>query len=227
LWREARRLRDPVEHVDIERVRRCADKGDWCGFCRSIGWEMRRNPLLKRRTSLQLWREETGELNKYGECRGPRLVGLRLGLPCVVTRPHRWKILGRGSSSAIFRGAVAHAGARAPLATDDGTGIGRTGTGTRGGAGGQPGIRCSSPSPSDAPLHRWRIERKGASCPRVTSGACGAAAAPPPVLSSAVPSALGPVAITVRGQKFRLVSTGPNDIRFVLDQNEVAEASQH
>ncbi|MEJ0006636.1 MAG: replication endonuclease [Steroidobacteraceae bacterium] len=33
LWREYRRLRDPVADRDIERVRQSADRGDWARIC--------------------------------------------------------------------------------------------------------------------------------------------------------------------------------------------------
>jgi hypothetical protein len=93
LWREARRLRDEVEDVDLERVRRCADRGDWRGFCRAVA---SCGDIATRRTSVKLWKEETGERSKYGDCRGARTLGLCIASAKVVTRPHRWRIEKKG-----------------------------------------------------------------------------------------------------------------------------------
>jgi hypothetical protein len=97
LWREARRLREEVEDVDIERVRRCADRGDWRGFCRAVA---SCDDIATRKTSVKIWKEETGERGKYGDCRAARVFGLCIASARVVTRPHRWEIhrKGRGQS---------------------------------------------------------------------------------------------------------------------------------
>lgn len=92
LWREARRLREETPDVDIERCRRRADSGDVCGFIRAVSWDHQNT----RRTSLRLWKEEDGTVNKYGECRGKRVVGLRFASAEVITRPHRWRIEQKG-----------------------------------------------------------------------------------------------------------------------------------
>lgn len=101
LWREARRVRDEEEVKDRDLARCCrnADRGDWHLFCRSVTWD-----AGTRRSSLKLWREETGELTKYGECRGPRIVGLRFASACVITRPHQWRIERKGRSHASDKG---------------------------------------------------------------------------------------------------------------------------
>jgi Bacteriophage replication gene A protein (GPA) len=87
LWREARRLRDPVEDPDVERARLCADAGDWRGFSYAAG-------CLQggKRLPLKLESMETGEKNKYGELRPARIVGLRYCSSVALTRPHRWRI---------------------------------------------------------------------------------------------------------------------------------------
>lgn len=154
LWREARRLRDAVDDVDIERVRRRADKGDWCGFCRSVGGEG-----TSRKTSVKIWREETGEANKYGECRPARTLGLVCTSVTVVTRPHRWRIEKKGRCQQ--RGGVGASSLRSV-----------------------PAIGADSSSES------------GSSLP------------------------LGPVAITVRGRRARLVLGVPP--RWVYDNDEAA-----
>lgn len=108
LWREARRLRSAVEDCDIERARSCADRGDWRGFTYAAG-----GISCGRRSSLRLEKAETGELNKYGECRPARVVGLRYASAIAFTRPHRWRIERKGihqkegrcdSGSAMLRG---------------------------------------------------------------------------------------------------------------------------
>jgi Bacteriophage replication gene A protein (GPA) len=90
LYREARRLREPVADVDLERARCAADRGDWRAFqyaCSGDGGLVHR-----RRTSLKLERVATLERNRYGEQRPPRVVGLRYASAVAITRPHRWKI---------------------------------------------------------------------------------------------------------------------------------------
>lgn len=101
LWREARRLREEVDDVDIERARRQADRGSVYGFCRCVGGD-----VGSRRTSLKLWKEETGELTKYGEPCAARIVGLRFASAHVITRPHRWKIERKGRSCNTGKGDV-------------------------------------------------------------------------------------------------------------------------
>lgn len=93
LWREARRVRE-FDGLDRDLARCCdaADRGSWYGFCRSVTFE-----TGSRHSSLKFWKEETGELSKYGECRGARTVGLRWASACVNTRPHQWKIHRKGA----------------------------------------------------------------------------------------------------------------------------------
>lgn len=100
LWREARRVREEefeTADPDIRRCCRAADRGSWFWFCRSVTFD-----IGTRHTSLKLWKEETGEISKYGECRAARTVGLRFCSARLITRPHRWKIerKGRGHSDA-------------------------------------------------------------------------------------------------------------------------------
>lgn len=109
LWRECRRIREKepeLSDIDLERCRRVADRGDWRGFCRSVT-----DRPGTRQSILHLWKEETGEVNKYGECRGARTIGLRIGTKrvafasprsSVITRPHQWKIHRKGRSHPRF-----------------------------------------------------------------------------------------------------------------------------
>jgi Bacteriophage replication gene A protein (GPA) len=99
LWREARRLREEVDDVDIERVRRCADRGDWRGFCRAVA---SCGEVATRRTSVRLWKEETGERSKYGDCRPARVIGLQCSSVRIATRPHRWEVRKKGQEVSAF-----------------------------------------------------------------------------------------------------------------------------
>jgi hypothetical protein len=87
LWREARRIRVPIADRDLERVRQCADGGDWRRFVQSVG-----GIHAGRRTNVKLETVETGEINKYGECRPARVIGLRCASAVAISRPHRWQI---------------------------------------------------------------------------------------------------------------------------------------
>jgi hypothetical protein len=72
-----------------------------------------------RRTALKYLKEETGELTRYGECRGARILGLRYASAQVITRPHRWKIerKGRGCKH-LSTDAVVTSGATVDLGSD-------------------------------------------------------------------------------------------------------------
>jgi hypothetical protein len=96
LWREARRLREAVADVDIERCRGAADRGNFERFIRCVG-----GISVGRRTALRLLKEEMGTRNAYGECRGAVTLGLRYASARVITRPHTWTIQrkGRGACS--------------------------------------------------------------------------------------------------------------------------------
>jgi len=96
LWREARRIRQPTADIDIERARRCADRGRWAAFCRAVGGE-----LLTRKTALRLVRTESGRCNRFGELRPPCIVGLSYASAIVYTRPHEWRIVKKGSGSRL------------------------------------------------------------------------------------------------------------------------------
>lgn len=95
LYREARRLREPVADVDLERARAAADAGDWRAFVYAASGD---GLHAHRRTSLKLEREPTCENNRYGERRPPRIVGLRYASAVVVTRPHHWHIIEKASA---------------------------------------------------------------------------------------------------------------------------------
>jgi hypothetical protein len=97
LWREARRIRTEIDDRDLERARLRADAGDWRGFVQSVG-----GIHAGRRTNIKLETVETGEVNKYGECRPARVVGLRCASAVAISRPHRWRIERKCSVSRSF-----------------------------------------------------------------------------------------------------------------------------
>src|SRR5882672_12980 len=87
LWREARRLRNRVDDPDIEVARQCADSGRWREFVQCVG-----GIHAGRRTNLKLLKVETGERDRYGDCKPARVIGLQWASAIVVTHPDRWRI---------------------------------------------------------------------------------------------------------------------------------------
>lgn len=100
VWRELRRLRDPIERAslsELEAIRAACDAGDWKKFVELMG-----GPLVKRADlpvrALQVRADEMGPPrpdqleNQYGEiCR--RLMGVVMrGAVRHITRIHRWTI---------------------------------------------------------------------------------------------------------------------------------------
>jgi len=117
LYREARRIREPVDHTDLERARRAADRGDWGGFGLASGYRWlhdradaqldqlwraeqraRRAAGLPRRrrfqTVVRMVYAETGRCNRYGELVGAQNIGLSWGggVGEIFTRPHQWRL---------------------------------------------------------------------------------------------------------------------------------------
>lgn len=109
-YREVRRLREPQEDPDIERIRLAADDPDFRVFIHALSSD---HIYAGRNVPLKLNKEETGELNKYGECRPARIVGVRYASAVAITRPNRWRIERKGlhqkegrcdSGTAMLRG---------------------------------------------------------------------------------------------------------------------------
>lgn len=121
LYREARRVREPVADTDLERSRSHADRGDWRGFCLSSGYRFTRDhadsqlerlwreeqrarrarglPRRRRhKTDLRLVYADTGRRNRYGELVGAQQIGLRWGTAEIFTRPHQWRLQTKGVS---------------------------------------------------------------------------------------------------------------------------------
>jgi hypothetical protein len=120
LYREARRLRDAVSDVDVERSRGHADRGDWRGFCLSTGYRFRRDDTdrrlerlfraeqrIRRRAGLPRRRRfkthlcmvytDQGRRNRYGELTGSQVIGLKWAAAEHFTRPHQWRIQSKGT----------------------------------------------------------------------------------------------------------------------------------
>lgn len=57
LYRELRRLRDPIAtDADLERVRACADRGDWRAFCLNVGYPFKKDAAQHKLE--RVWRNE-------------------------------------------------------------------------------------------------------------------------------------------------------------------------
>lgn len=87
LWRELRRLREPVEAPEIEAARAAADAGDWHAFVTATG-----GIDAGRSGPVQVWTECTGELTGYGELRAPVPAGVTARGHRLRTRLHTWAI---------------------------------------------------------------------------------------------------------------------------------------
>lgn len=87
LWREFRRLREGHPDPDLERVRACADDGDFRRFIHAVG-----GVACGRRTNPRLYREPSAVLNRYGESRPDQTIGVRYASAIAVTRMHVWRI---------------------------------------------------------------------------------------------------------------------------------------
>jgi hypothetical protein len=97
IWRELRRLRDEPAPADIEPARAACDEPDWAGFVEANG-----GIGAGRAGSLQLWKADSAERNRYGERKGPIVVGVRTRLNRIRTRLHTWRIEIRRSMSVRF-----------------------------------------------------------------------------------------------------------------------------
>jgi hypothetical protein len=95
VWRELRRLREPLEGAslkDLEELRSACDAGDWERFIDLMG-----GPLVKRSDmpvrALHVTPDNGGESeNKYGEIT-KRLQGVIMRGGCrLITRIHEWRI---------------------------------------------------------------------------------------------------------------------------------------
>ncbi len=103
MWRELRRLREPVPELGfIEAARAAADAGRWRDFIGAVcmrGIESGRRMVIgydrgeaPQPGLFQLPRRQLAESNCYGEPRRPPVIGLQEMDGAVITRPHRWRI---------------------------------------------------------------------------------------------------------------------------------------
>lgn len=82
VWRELRRLTAETKSQSIEPGRRAADEGDWCAFMQATD-----------ETRIELKKEQTGEVNRYGELKADAVIGVRAGTDWIKTRHHTWRVL--------------------------------------------------------------------------------------------------------------------------------------
>ncbi|PLW81709.1 replication endonuclease [Kineobactrum sediminis] len=86
VWRELRRI-DHCEDPEIESARRHADAGDWAAFC----LVMRGGEAGAAACRIRIAREPAkSEADRYGAPQKPKIIGVRRGSVCLVTRLQRW-----------------------------------------------------------------------------------------------------------------------------------------
>lgn len=74
VWRECRRVDSAqVQMGPIAEAVRAADAGEWATFVRAVG-----GIEAGRRGAVQLWKDQTGELTRYDECRPEQVVGIEM-----------------------------------------------------------------------------------------------------------------------------------------------------
>lgn len=135
LYREARRVRQPVHDTGLERSRGYADRGDWRGFCLSTGYRFLRDDTDRRldrlwraderlrkaaglprrrrfKTTLRMVYAEAGRRNRYGELTGAQHIGISWGATEIFTRPHQWRITTKGVQGETVQKDSIHAHAR-------------------------------------------------------------------------------------------------------------------
>lgn len=78
-YREARRIREPVDDAGIEAVRAAADQGDWAAFT-----------TAQTQHQVRIVRKDEQRENKYGEPMQPPIQGLARDSAQVTTREHTW-----------------------------------------------------------------------------------------------------------------------------------------
>jgi Bacteriophage replication gene A protein (GPA) len=99
LWRELRRIREPIPDRGawrIERARAAADSGEWSRFVNAVG-----GISVGPRTLVQVWKRVTGELSQYDEMKPPEVVGLESPEGYFRTRYKIWRLERLLSGSAL------------------------------------------------------------------------------------------------------------------------------
>lgn len=93
-YRELRRIRNPVALRTIEPARKACDDHLWGDYIRLNG-----GVELGRRGRIRLWTDRTGEINAYGEVRGPEIVGVMSVSEALETRTKQWRIVRKCGTS--------------------------------------------------------------------------------------------------------------------------------
>ena len=89
LWREFRRMHDPIEyHPLLEKVRQAADEADWAGFIEAVGGVC----VRRQDRPVELTKAWSDRPNSYDEPVGEIIIGVQTGDVFVCTRLHVWTI---------------------------------------------------------------------------------------------------------------------------------------
>ncbi len=103
IWRELRKLRDPVDNPIIEQARKAADSSDWAAYNLAMGGvNLPRSarpiqPYYEEQEINLVFNTDTGEvINEPNIVK--KLKGLSTGEQITITRKHEWKISGSVNS---------------------------------------------------------------------------------------------------------------------------------
>ncbi|WP_126760520.1 replication endonuclease [Pseudidiomarina salinarum] len=94
VWRELRRLTNPVKDSTLEKLRLAADSSNWAAFCLLMGGVGDRgridvHPMYSSASANQDY-HELANVNQYGEPRRPRIIGIRHSVKLILTRFRSW-----------------------------------------------------------------------------------------------------------------------------------------
>ena len=85
VWRELRRVESLPSDAALVRAAAAADAGEWAEFIAAFGGiDAGRNGVV------ELHKEQTGEVNQYGELKAAAVAGVKRGLIIVITRIRQW-----------------------------------------------------------------------------------------------------------------------------------------
>ena len=89
VWRELRRIREPVRgEPELEACRLAADTGDWAAYIRAQGGIYQ----PRKKQPVQLLKVWSDECNQYDEPKGDQVFGLTCDIVIIQTRIHTWTI---------------------------------------------------------------------------------------------------------------------------------------
>jgi len=91
VWRELRRLRDPLDQgapEELEKARQCAEAGQWAEFIAVLGGISR-----CRRGLVRLFKEPARAPNRWGEPAPDKIAGVSCNQRTVRTRVHVWTLI--------------------------------------------------------------------------------------------------------------------------------------